>query len=344
VSFLEKAGRWFLHSGIRESNGGVARYYRSDLAKNAPVSTEITGYGVSAYSYLYSLTGDAAYREASLQSAAFLSNAAWNELSHTFPFEIESEFAYFFDIGIIARGLLSTGEPQFQARAKDAALSLAFDFIGEGAFHPIVTLPDKQPLPYEPQWSRTPGCYQLKSALAWLGIGDEHAARMFDAALASALVTHKSFLPGEANLERVMDRLHPYLYFLEALLFVAEREACAKVLGSGIDLVATLLREISPIFERSDVCAQLLRVRLIAHHLNAVQLNETAAAEEATRVASYQASSEDVRLDGGFWFGRKCGETMPYMNPVSTAFSLQALQLWKQHCVGAWRFDLAQLI
>ena len=32
------------------------------------------------------------------------------------------------------------------------------------------------------------------------------------------------------------------------------------------------------------------------------------------------------------------------MNPVSTAFSLQALALWEQHRAGEWRFDVAQLI
>jgi hypothetical protein len=344
TTFLENAGRWFLRSGIREAGGGVARYYRSDLGKNVPISAEITAYAVSALSYLYALTDDARYREAAMGSARFLANDVWDAAAHTFPFELGSNLAYFFDVGIIARGLLSTGAEEFRDRVREAALSLAFDFIGDGVFHPIVTLPDKQPLIYEPQWSRSPGCYQLKSALAWLGVGDEHASRMFDAALKSALATHGSFLPGDEDPLRVMDRLHPYCYFLEALLFVADREECAKVLASGIERVGALLREISPRFERSDACAQLLRVRLVAHHLGVVQLGEAEATEEAQRVASYQAVSDDATLDGGFWFGRKNGETMPYMNPVSTAFALQALALWEQHRAGEWRFDLAQLI
>jgi hypothetical protein len=344
TTFLEDAGRWFLQSGIRAPQGGVARYYRSDLRKNVPVSTEITGYPVSALSYLHSMTGDHAYRDAAMGSARFLANDAWDTASNTFPFEIHSNLAYFFDVGIIARGLLSTGAEEFRPRVRDAALSLAFDFIGDGAFHPIVKLPDKQPLPYDRQWSRSPGCYQLKSALAWLGVGDEHAVRMFDTALASALGAHESFLPGDEDPDRVMDRLHPYCYFLEALLYVASREDCKNVLARGVDRVARLLREISPQFERSDVCAQLLRVRLVAEHLGAVSLDEKAAAEEALRVAHYQAQSEDVRLDGGFWFGQKRGEMLPYMNPVSTAFSLQALALWERHRAGTWSFDLTQLI
>ncbi len=319
----------------------MARYFRADLGANVPVSTEITGYAVSAFSYLHTLTGDAGYREAAMGAARFLANGAWDADAHTFPFEIKSNLAYFFDVGIIARGLLATGAEEFRGRVREAGLSLAFDFIGDGAFHPVVTLPDKQPLPYERQWSRSPGCYQLKSASAWLGVGDEHATRMFDSALAAALKTHEAFLPGDADPNRVMDRLHPYCYFLEALLYRAE---CSAVLASGIERVAKLLREISPQFERSDVCAQLLRVRLAAHYLGGVSLDEAAAEEEASRVAKYQAQSDDVRLDGGFWFGRKGGEMLPYMNPVSTAFSLQALELWEQHRAGRWRFDLAELI
>lgn len=341
MNFLDDAGRWFLRSGIRDAHGGVARYYRSDVGQNVPVSTEITGYAVSAFSYLHSLTGDDVYRVAAMESARFLARTAWDEVSHTFPFEIGSRLAYFFDVGIIARGLLSTGAEEFRSRVQDAALSLAFDFLGDGVFHPVIELPDKQPLRYEKQWSRSPGCYQLKSALAWLGVGDEHAVRMFDAALKAALATHEAFLPGDADPLRVMDRLHPYCYFMEALLYRAQ---CADVIKEGIARTGALLREISPKFERSDVCAQLLRVRLCAHHLGTVPLDEAAAAEEASRVAAYQASSDDPRLDGGFWFGRRGGEIAPYMNPVSTAFCMQALALWEQHRTGAWNFGLEQLI
>lgn len=322
----------------------MARYYRSDVAANVPVSTEITGYAVSTLTYLHSMTGEAEYREAALESARFLANDAWDAEAHTFPFELKSKLAYFFDVGIIARGLLATGAEEFRGRAREAALSLAFDFIGEGAFHPVVTLPEKQPLEYEPKWSRRPGCYQLKSATAWLGVGDEHAARMFDAALEAALATHGSFLPGDTDPHRVMDRLHAYCYFLEALLYVADRKECAGALAGGIERVAALVREIAPQFERSDVWAQLLRLRLVGHHLNAVSLDAAAAAEEAARVAMYQARSDDARIDGGFWFGRRDGEILPYVNPVSTAFSLQALELWDRHRAGEWRFELAQLI
>ncbi len=322
-----------MHSGIQEPDGGVARYYRSDLKKNAAVSTEITGYAASALAYA------GATAEAH-RAASYLSDTAWDADANVFPFEPSSPLVYFFDTGIIARGLAAAA---FRERAEQAAMSLAFDFMGDGVFHPVIELPEKQPLPYEPRWSRSPGCYQLKSALAWLELGGEPGAKLFDALLAYSLKTHERFFDG-VDRESCMDRLHAYSYFLEALTFVADRDEVRAALRSGIARVAAMLRAISPQFERSDVCAQLLRVRLIAQHLKAVELDESAAREEADRAAAYQSTSNDPRLRGGFWFGKKNGEVLPFMNPVSTAFCMQALQLWSEHQSGQWRFERRQLI
>ena len=354
---FQRAYAWLLHSGIQEPSGGVARYYRADTGKNAPISSEITGYAASALFHLHPLACDTTL-DAALAAARYLTRQAWCAQCATVPFEPGSHFAYFFDVGIITRGLLAawttTRETEFADRAHGAALSLAFDFMSDERsrrvrFHPIVTLPEKQPVAYEPQrWSRSPGCYQLKAALAWHDIGrefnDAHATRLFDAALTDALSTHEDFLPGSDDSEKVMDRLHAYSYFLEALLSVGDRPECQMALLRGMDRVGRLLREISPQFERSDVCAQLLRVRLIAHRVHGLPLDREAAAEEARRAASYQASSDDPRIDGGFWFGRKRDEVLPFVNPVSTVFCMQALTLWQDHCENAWRFNLRELI
>lgn len=340
LTSLEHARCWFVRSGIQEASGGVARYYRSTENRDAAISNEITGYAASTFAWFGDL--DAARR-----AACYLRDRAWNADSHTFPFEPDSPLAYFFDIGIIARGLLAvaraTDEDSFRDLAHEAALSLAFDFLGDDAFHPVISLPEKQPLADEPRWSRSPGCYQLKAALAWREIGDEQATRLFESVLAQALGTHENFLSAEPDRERLMDRLHAYCYFLEGLL-AADGGPARRALKQGIDRVAALLREISPQFERSDVCAQLLRVRLIGHHHLGLALDEDAAGEEARRTASYQADTSDPRLGGGFWFGRKGDDMLPYMNPVSTAFGAQALALWDQHSDGCWQFTLDQLI
>lgn len=344
----------------------MARYYRSDLHQNAPVSTEITGYAVSALLFLHERTREAAYLEAALRSARFLTRAAWDKNLGVFPFEsvdgASSRFAYFFDCGIIARGLLHAWRVTEDAEFRDAALAagraMLSDFRArEGAvIHPILELPAKRPVEWGARWSARPGCYQLKSALAWYELfevsGDPAFAQAYDAALAAALANDREFLPGALAPQDVMDRLHAYAYFLEGLLPAIDRPECAAILRTGVERIADYLREIAPVFARSDVYAQLLRLRLFADAAGILPLDRSAAAREAGQTASYQipaaASKGDARLDGGFLFGRKRGlqqfEDMPFVNPVSTAFGVQALALWNDREAGRLMVSCRELI
>jgi hypothetical protein len=341
-TLVERAGRWFLDSGIQESSGGVARYYRSDLGANAGVSTEITGYAVSALLYLDQHTAQPQYLDAALRGARFLANTAWDAHLSTFPFEHSNNgarppaLAYFFDCGIIVRGLLAAWRVSKEDHLRDTAIAagraMAADFRSPDAIHPILALPNKKPLPYEPRWSAMPGCYQLKSAMAWYELfettGEMEFLRAYETAVESALRNEHDFLPGASSRELVMDRLHAYLYFLEGLLPVLDRSDCAQAYRAGLDRVSAYLEEIAPLFARSDVYAQLLRARLYGEKLAGIPLDRAAAAREAKQAAGFQLKSPDTRVAGGFLFGRKSGDPLPFVNPVSTAFCVQALIQW----------------
>lgn len=353
---LHRAGQWFLQSGIQEPEGGVARYHFIAEKRNARVSTEITGYAVSALLELHERTADGAYLAAARRAGAFLCSA-WDAAADAMPFECGDggnapQLSYFFDNGIIARGLLrlwrATGEPGYRRTAERCAESMRRDFLNHHDIHPILALPSRQPVERDARWSRTSGCYQLKSALAWREIaeitGDKELARAFDRTLELALLDHGSFLDAAEDDHARMDRLHAYCYFLEAALALPDDSRVRRALESGIARAAAELRRIRPEFERSDVNAQLLRVRLWAHALGAVPLDETAAAEEARQAASYQMSSEDPRTDGGFNFGSRRGKLSNFANPVSTAFCLQAAAMWEEHRSGGLKTPWHRLV
>ncbi len=300
----------------------MARYYRSDLQRNHPVSTEITGYTASALIYLHSVTRDPAYLERAIRTARFLTRCAWDSAAGTFPFEYpHRDFTYFFDCGIIVRGLLAvyrtTQDREFLNAALDCGRAMIADFDAGADFHPILRLPGKDPVERDARWSRSPGCYQLKSALGWFELAEETGDAAFRAAwdrvLAYSLESHRDFLPGSAEDDRVMDRLHAYCYFLEALLATDHTDA----LREGVDRVAHFLHKIAPSFARSDVYAQLLRLRLFIGQM---------ADEEARALADFQ-----IPESGGFYFGGKNGAMLPYINPVSTAFGMQALEMWREN-------------
>jgi len=151
-----RAAQWWLHSGIQNSSGGVARYYRTDLEQNLPISTEITGYAMSALVYLHSLSADPEYLNRARSAARFLADTAWEPQSSTLPFELDPPaFTYFFDCGIVARGLLaawrSTGIDSFRDTAAALGASMARDFVSpSGDIHPILALPSKTPVGRDP--------------------------------------------------------------------------------------------------------------------------------------------------------------------------------------------------
>ena len=322
----------------------MSRYYRTDLQSNCPVSTEITGYAISAFIYLRTLTRDERWLQAALRAARFLTRQAWNAERRAVPFELDpSASAYFFDAGIVVRGLLSawrvSGEDEFLDVAASLGESMAADFACEdGSLHPVISLPGKSPAPRDAlRWSASPGCYQLKAAMAWWDLaeatGEERFREPYQQALERSLRSWNAFLPGHPDPFKVMDRLHAFAYFLEGLLPRANEARCAAALSEGIRRTARLLREIAPRFERADVYAQLLRIRLYADWAGAAPLDREAARTEADKLAGFQAAASDARIDGGYYFGRQGGGWLPYVNPVSTAFALQALGLW-EHCLA----------
>ncbi len=316
----------------------MARYYRTDLKKNALVSTEITGYSVSFLIYLAQATGDAEYLDAALRGARFLTRVAWNPALSVFPFEhsvnghAPEPLAYFFDCGIIVRGLLSawraSSQPEFLETAVQAGRGMRRHFQTSHAIHPILALPECRALPYQPRWSASPGCYQLKSAMAWLDLfeatGDSDMLEAYEEATANAFETADLFLSGHTDPDTIMDRLHAYAYFLEGLLPRAEEPVCASAIEAGIRKIVGYVSEIAPGFARSDVYAQTLRLRIYASAGEGAQ-------NEAEAVAGYQLKSEDPRVDGAFCFGSRCGRLLPFANPVSTAFCVQALAMWEQY-------------
>ena len=333
----------------------MARYRRTDLPQNQPISNEITGYAVSALAWLHSVSGEREYLERALAAGRFLTRRAWDAGLAAFPFEYAppgNGFTYFFDCGIIVRGLLAlwraSGEAEFLEIAAECGRSMARDFAAGACIHPILRLPEKRPVACDHRWSRGPGCYQLKSAMAWFDLdeatGGSEFSGYYRATLDAALRTHRDFLPGEVDANRVMDRLHAYCYFLEGLLPAAGDPECAAALEEGIGRVAGYLREIGPTFARSDVYAQLLRVRLFAEWVRVAPVDRAAAEFEAGQLAEFQSAAGDPVVAGGFWFAHKDGVMLPFINPVSTAFGMQALALWRHYVAGGEAADRRALI
>ncbi len=330
----------------------MARYYRVDEQRNLPLSTEITGYSVSALLELYQRTGRSEYLNQAIAAGRYLRNA-WNAVLGTMPFETDppgNGFAYFFDLGIIARALLRladvTGDTQALEVARRCGQSMYQDFAAPQGSHCILTLPAKTPLPDEPWWSRRPGAFHLKAALAWLELAPRFPefAAPYQRQLDFSLAVWRELIDLEPQRERLMDRLHPLGYFLEGLLPVLHQPGAAEAFRQAVPVYAALLREIGPAFTRSDAYAQLLRARIYADAAGILPLDETQAAEEYTVIVSLQDQSGDPRRHGGYAFGTRQGQVLPFANPVSTAFCMQAVAHWHDRQAGKFQAHWRELI
>ncbi len=336
---MARAGHWFLHSGIQEPSGGFARFYRSEIQKNMPVSTEISGYAASALVFLYRTTHEEKYLDAARRTAGFLVDQAWDSALQIFPYEHPSptadsrHLAYFFDCGIIIRGLLAVWRETHDDRLLEVAVRAANGmsaFRSGSDYHPILTLPDKKAAPRNAQWSTSPGCYQTKSALAWWEVaaitGDEKLKRGYLDLIEVGIHSCGGFLAGADERLKVMDRLHALLYFLEALSPLLDRADCVETYAHVMEEAARHRCELESEFVRSDVYAQTLRARVRASHV--IPMDVAAAREEAAALETFQA------VRGGFYFGKRAGILSPHVNPVSTAFAMQALEMWRAFEAG----------
>jgi hypothetical protein len=353
---VERAGKWMLHSGIQNPGGGVARYYDAIRGENRLVSTEITGYGISTFLFLYSITSEAVYLERALLGAQFLMHHAWDKDLGLFPYEHgwkkndPKHLAYFFDTGIITRALLAMareiGQEEYLGFAIDAGDSLVREFSSSDRnFHPVLQLPCKTPRPAVNRWSLSAGCYQLKVALAWFELfeltGEQRYRDLYLSMLDEAMESHQTFIELKSEVDGLVDRLHPYCYFLEGLLPMAGTARCDVALADGIRKVARFVRQYDPGFTRVDVIAQLLRVRVLADWGGVEPVDREAAQWEASRLLDFQAHCTEAKINNGFYFGTKAHQLVLHASPVSTGFALQALALFDQYSNGckpmSWR-------
>lgn len=356
-SSAEAAIQWLLSSGIQQPSGGVARYYRADTRSYRDVSTELTGYFLSA---VVRQGPESALPHQALHAGRFLIGEGFDRHSELFPFELSASpgggprLAYFFDCGIIIRGLARlwerTNEPDFLDAAERCGLALTSRMKRvDGSFFPLFNLNTGEPFEGADRWSLRSGVYQLKVALALRELHVITGLGEFDACLGDlkrwCLERHEAFLPGHESPDGVMDRMHAYCYFLEGLLPSAGLESESnRALRFGILKLENLVREIGPGFLRSDVVAQLLRLRLFADKLGVMELDYRQAEDEAAVVRAFQQAQADPATQGGFAFARRCGGLVPHINPASTIFCLQALDMWDQTMDGCLTTTWRELI
>ncbi len=261
--------------------------------------------------YLHALTGDAAYLDRAAAAARFLTRRPGTAPSPPCRLSFRAGLHLFLRLrhrrARPAFGVARhAANPNFCDTAAAMGRHMARDFRA-GRWLPSRPRAARQAARASAialRWSRSPGCYQLKAAMAWWDLAEatgeprfrepyERVLRMRSAPAPASCPAIPSAPQGDGPPARLP--LFPGRPAAARARAALLRRACRRHRPRG----CPALREIAPEFERSDVYAQLLRMRLYADCAGAVPLDRAAAANaKPARLAEFQAATTAASISG----------------------------------------------
>lgn len=377
---VSKAAEWLVGSGVQVISDnplhkqGFVSWYEADTQSMPYVYSEITGYLVSMMCDLYDQTGDSRFLDSATGAADWLLRTAdptTGGFRCLFPlkpsrFDYKYNQIYVFDTGVIISGLVNVYRASKQDKYLAAAVKAADWLISDvqkdnGAFLPVYDVEKQSFNEQDSEWSLCSGSYHTKVAIGLVNLYEAtQNAKYKDAAIKAcdfALTFQQAdgrfiSFPTEGGTNS-----HPHSYSAEGLWVVGKVLGREDYLQASAQATSWLLQWQSeegyvprhfhngePLYnERVDILSQALR--LAAIHLAEGRLPdsiETRAKLDklAAVISRNQAVSEDVRINGGFYFGRLSnGDQMPHVNVWVSAFSIQGLGRYEGYLRGSFDFN-----
>jgi hypothetical protein len=367
----EHAAAWLLRSGIqvvssdRDADGGFAAWYDVETGSYPYVYAEISGYLVTAMSWLYQRHSDAAYLASARRAADWLLNsqiyhAASGGFRCLYPlapsrFDYKRNWVYAFDCGVILNGLVSLYRVSGEERYLAAGIRVA-DWLmhtcqrPDGSFRPVLDGASGEWIESNDEWSLCSGGYHTKISLGLANVYDVTRLNQYADAAVRGCDFALRYQQADGRFVTFPDsggtNAHPHAYAAEGLWVVGSMFGREDYLSASARATRWLFEQQSPdglvprhfhngqghYHERVDILSQALRLAYI--HMREGRLPESlhAQTQQLLRlVLRNQAHSVDPRIDGGFYFGRLSdGAQMSHVNCWVSAFALQALALSDQ--------------
>ena len=359
----ELVAKWLLNSQIQNSQpnpkfkGGMHAWFDQDTKSYSFLYSEITGYSINAFLFLYHLLNEKRFLNKAEEAAAWLINVAYQPKSGVqtkFP-NSENKESYFeswtftFDNWIVAYGLANLFEVSRKNKYLEVAVDIADFLLSKtqteiGMFYPVYNIQAKKPETTYDKWSRQPGSFHAKALLALLKLNkitNEKRYHLAAEKLALAVLTIQQpngrFITHDQSGSTL---LHPHLYTLEGLAafgFAKENFQIVESVQKGIEWVLKNQNSDGSIycfFEngsfrpyiRADILAQTLRMGSIlvshGHFLRYKQsLNRL-----RNCLITYQVKSGPQT--GGYLYGQEeNGKVHNHVNSWVSMFAAQALAI-----------------
>ena len=375
---IDRACDWMVASGAQVSssdpnlNGGFVSWYEQDTQMYAYVYSEITGYMLTMLTSLYNRTKDVRYLNSAIRAGDWFLSTVHEPTGGfrcLFPlretrFDYKRDQIYAFDNGVILSGLANlfraSKHPKYLAAATSVADWLVRDVQKSSkGFYPVFDIQHDKFIESDKEWSLCSGSYHTKIALGLLNLYDLTRKNSYLRAVTNACDYALEFQEKSGRFVSFPTQrgtnAHPHTYSAEGLWSVGKYlgredylQASAQAanwllsLQNAEGIVPRHYQGDEPLYnERVDVLAQALRIGSI--HLAEGRLPKDVQPKLEKLVpiiTRNQASSDDARANGGFYFGRLSdGTVMPHVNVWVTMFAVQALTAFEDFKHGHYNFE-----
>jgi hypothetical protein len=288
---------WLLNSGIRIKNGhDSGGFYGWKYLQPQPsypfIYSEITGYAVTYFSWIYSEFNKPAAMQAAKESGNWLlrnlsSNLIFTGRSKVNNFTQKGDLSnqvYAFDNGIILIGLLNlykvTTDSKILIVSENIAKAIIERFFDGTKLLPLL---DKSFKPItnnkKHKWSTIPGAYHSKISLGFLKLyellGEKKYLEVSNKLCDFALTLQKNNGRFITNYDSNVTYLHPHLYSCEGLIYAGIKQSNDRYYNAGLKGISWAVRQMNPINDglprstiekktiQSDCVAQLLRLLIV---------------------------------------------------------------------------------
>ena len=362
---VEACKNWLLDSGIQEKNlesshvGGVYGWYNTDTNEYPFFYSEITGYAITTFLFLDSISSDPRYLERAKQAAEWLFRSAKMDNNcvktrhylqakdHSEHYSFEGGNIFSFDNGMVGFGLTSlyqrTNDKLYLEQAKKIG-----DFIidnlakPDGSFSPIFSSKENRPLESYDKWSNHSASFICKLGMMYTDLYRfTDQSKYKDAAVKVcefALTQQNADGRFITNTKTNDTHIHPHTYTVEGLAYTGahfDRDDFVKAAKKGLNWSLKNLNASGGIFEefldakgafhpeeRVDAIAQTLRMSVILDNDS-----KSIRSQLRSRILDFQSSASDARQNGGFFYKIDGTDSQNCVNSWCSMFSLQALAL-----------------
>ncbi len=363
--------QWLLHSGIKIEDGidkgALYGWKYLDPPSYPFVYSEITGYAISCYSWIYSELGRQDALEAAKQAAEwvmrkmdseYLLVAGYRRLD-TFTEKGDlSNQIYLFDNGMVMNGLINmyrlTGKENFLTSARNMADSLIKYFFKNSTIN--LALIDKLHRPekgLKSKWSAAAGSHHSKISLGLLKLskfeGNPIYKKFSNSVCNHAISLQNSDGSFATDSNSNIIHTHPHLYACEGLVYSGIFLSNEEYFMAGLRGIIWAINQLNDkggltkenskaSIEQSDIISQLLRLVILCHsHLlkffdRSTLTNTINNLHE--RILTFCILSNDVN-SGGIKYQANLESTCSWC----TMFCMQALWLWWKKTNGKLKKD-----